>query len=156
MSPLTFVAGANPSASRAPDERIVHLDFSVFSFHTSVDRETGLPFASAIEYRAELGGVPCETARWIFDDQHMVMGFGVRPCSEPLSTVGRISYVENSTGSDGGVCIEINADSFLPVLLEVGSPEPEGSFDPDRAPLADVRIWFSLFRETVLERSISW
>jgi hypothetical protein len=143
---LKYMAGVNPSAHALAGHQLARLQIPLDCCGASDIDEAGARTVRTVAYSAEPAGIHCRETCEFFRDNVFCVGFGPHCNDEPRATFGHICCIENSTGTDGGVEISIDADGLVPVLL--GGPLLRLVWPPagePYEPYADVRIWFPIF-----------
>lgn len=127
-------------ANEAPvvGERQVSLVFGIASLRRDQEAADGIE-VFALVFSATALGIGCESAKAFFEDNYITIGFAGAGSAQKI---GQISCLENSTGSDCGVIVELEAAGLLPAV-EAMSPYPI-DFEGETEPFATLRVSFSM------------
>lgn len=138
---ISFSAQAAESARQA--HRQATLAFAIASLRRDT-RSTPEELFTLV-FSATVSGINSASVIGVFDDNYITIGFSELHCANEASRLGYIACVENSTGTDGGIEIQVEARG-LAELLEAMSPHPV-DFEGETEPFATLRLWFPMYAE---------
>ncbi len=128
-------------ASEAAWPREAALAFAI----ASLQRYTDSGEIFTVVYTAVLSSVDWSDAKNFFDDNFIGIDFSEARSGNGQPSLGGITCIGNSTGTDVGVDIVVRADGLADQLVAM-SPHPVG-FDGDAEPFATLRVWFPIYPE---------
>ena len=105
----------------AAGQRQVNLAFGIELLQRDSASEAEDIFARV--FSATVSGLGCETSRTFFEDNYIIIDFPRTPERPEKAPIGSITCIENSSGTDCGIIIDIRADGLLESLM-VLSPYP--------------------------------